>query len=251
MSAAGLHKTKEKVKAILEAPRPENVSRLRSFLGLVNYYHRFLRNLSTVAGPLNSLLQRNMAWEWTAECEESFTRVKELIASEDVLCHYDPALPLQIASEASPYGLGAVLSHVFPDGTERPVAFASHSPSPAEKGYSQIDKEALAIYWSVRKFHSYLYGRPFILLTGHKPLVSIFSPKKSVPAMTAARLQRYAIFLSGFIYDIKYRSTTDHGNAEGLSRLPLPGALEDDPTDPEAVYYTAQMDQLPVSSAAI
>ncbi len=251
ISKDGLHKTTDKVEAVLEAPRPENDTQLRSFLGMVNYYHRFLRNLSTVVGPLNDMLQSGKNWSWTKTCEEAFNQVKGLMASEQVLCHYDPALPLRLASDASPYGIGAVLSHVFPDGTERPVAFASRSLSKSEKRYSQIDKEALGIFWSVQKFHTYLYGRKFTLVTDHKPLVSIFHPSKALPAMTTARLQRYAIFLSGHTYDIVYRNTNCHGNADALSRLPLAITPDDTDTDPEEVFYTTQVSHLPVTSNQI
>ena len=251
VSADGLHKTKEKVEAMIEAPRPENTTQLRSFLGLVNYYHRFIENLSTVIAPLNDLLQKNKKWEWSTECDDSFIKVKQLIASENVLCHYNPSLPIRLASDASAYGLGAVLSHVYKDGTERPIAFASRSLLKTERGYSQIDKEALGIYWSVQKFYTYLFCRHFTLITDHKPLVSIFHPRKSLPTMTAARLQRYAIFLSGFTYDIVYRNTLHHGNADGLSRLPLSTKVDDAHIDPDYVYYTSQVDQLPVTSDAI
>lgn len=112
------------------------------------------------------------------------------------------------------------------DGTERPIAYKSRSLTKAEKAYSQIDKDALSIYWGVQEFHTYLYGRHFTLITDHKPLVSIFHPGKRLPAMTTARLQRYAIFLSSHNYNIEYRKTACHGSADGLSRLPVTSTSE-------------------------
>jgi hypothetical protein len=176
--------------------------------------------------------------------------VKDMITSEQVLCHYDTNKPVKLACDASPYGLGSVLSHVMDDGTERPIAFASRSLTKAEKGYSQIDKEALALYWGVLKFHTYLYGRHFTLVTDHKPLVSILNPKSGIPAMTAARLQRYALYLAGHTYDIEYRNTRQHCNADGLSRLPLTTPI-DDYTDTASVFYNAQIQQLPVTSTQV
>ena len=109
----------------------------------------------------------------------------------------------------------------MPDGSKRPVAFVSRSLTKTECKYAQIDKEALSIVWGVKWFHRYLYGRQFTLVTDHKPLTAIFQLKKGVPAMTAATLQHYALFLPGFDYDIEYNSSTKHCNADGLSRLSL------------------------------
>lgn len=125
IDSEGLHKSPEKIKAVKEAKRPENVSELRSFLGLVNYYHRFIDNLSSVAGPLHELLNKDTKWNWNSKREKSFQSIKDLICSDKVLCHYDAQLPLKLATDASPYGIGCVLSHVFPNGSERPIAFAS------------------------------------------------------------------------------------------------------------------------------
>lgn len=110
---------------------------MRSFLGL-NYYRRFLPNLASVLQPLNQLLEKNTKWCWTRQCVEAFRQL--------VLTHSNPEFPVKLACDASSYGLGAVLSHVLGDGSERPVAFVSRALSSAvKKNYSQIDKEALAL----------------------------------------------------------------------------------------------------------
>ncbi|KAL5475243.1 hypothetical protein EMCRGX_G027319 [Ephydatia muelleri] len=145
VDGTGLHKTPEKVRAVVDAPQPDNITQLRAFLGMVNYYHRFLPNLSHKLAPLYRLLQKGVKWEWTEDCTQAFQDVKLLMASETVLTHFKPALAVTLACDASPYGLGAVLSHVLPDGTEQPIAYASRTLSSAEKNYSQIDKEALAV----------------------------------------------------------------------------------------------------------
>lgn len=134
-------------------------------------------------------------------------------------------------------------------GTERPIAFASRSLTKAEKAYSQIDKEALALYWVVVKFHTYLYGRRFTLVTDHKPLVSILNPSAGIPAMTAAKLHRYALYLAGHTYNIEYRNTKSHCNADGLSRLPL--SITTDYEDTATVFYNTQMENLPVTGAQV
>ena len=248
----GLHKTQEKIEAVVNTPRPENVSQLRSFLGLVNYYNRFLPNASTVLHPLHQLLEQNSEWQWTEQCEQAFTEAKRMITSEQVLTHYDPGLPVRLACDASPTGISAVLSHVMPDGSERPVAFAYRSLTKIERKYAQIDKEALSIVWGVKRFHVYLYGRRFTLITDHKPLTAIFHPEKGVPAMTAARLQCHAMFLDGFDYEIEYKSTTKHCNADGLSRLPLQQKeREEMEVDSSEVFHTTQFEPLPVTSEAV
>ena len=248
----GLHKTQEKIEAVVNAPRPENVSQVRSFLGLVNYYNRFLPNAATVLNPLYRLLEKDRKWKWTEQCERAFKEAKRLITSDQVLTHYNPSLPVKLACDASPTGIGAVLSHVMPDGAERPVAFASRSLTQTERKYAQIDKEALSIVWGVKKFHVYLYGRHFTLITDHKPLTAIFHPEKGVPAMTAARLQRYALFLAGFEYDIEYKNTKEHCNADGLSRLPLQqherGEMD---VDASEVFHATLFDPLPVTSESV
>ena len=118
---------------------------------------------------------------------------KQLLTASNLLTHYDPSLPMKVAADASQYGLGAVISHVLPNGEERPIAFASRSLSPSEINYSQIDKEALTLIYGVRMFYNYLYGRKFTLVTDHKPLTSILGPKTGVPSLAAARIATLGI----------------------------------------------------------
>ena len=93
--------------------------------------------------------------------------------------------------------------------------------SNSEKNYAQLEREALSLIYGVQKFHQYLYGRPFVLYTDHKPLTTILNSKKGIPPLSAARLQRWAVILSAYNYKIEYKSTQTHSNADGLSRLPL------------------------------
>ena len=153
--------------------------------------------MSTLSGPLTHLLAKDVPWNWTRECAEACVKIKDLLISSQVMAHYDPHKPLVLAVDASGYGLGAVISHT--DGVnENPIAYASRTLTPAEKNYSQIEKEALAIIFGVTKFHSYMYGQMFTLITDHKPLTTIFGPKKGIPVLTASRLQRWGIQLSAY-----------------------------------------------------
>ena len=200
VDATGLHTTQSKVEAIQKAPQPKNTQELRSFLGLVHYYGKFIANLSTLLKPLNLLLKDGSEWLWTEECSRDFKEAKQFLTSAPVLAHYDPALPIKLAGDASAYGIGAVISHVYADGSERPISFASRTLSPSEQNYSQIEKEALSLVYGIKKFHSYLYGRKFTLVTDHKPLITVLGPKNGIPPMAAARLQRWALLLSAYIY---------------------------------------------------
>ncbi|KAK9515825.1 hypothetical protein VZT92_026433 [Zoarces viviparus] len=218
----GIHPSKDKVRAIQEAPAPTNVKELQAFLGLFNYYGRFVPQQSTVLAPLYRLLRGQVIWKWTEVEQVAFVKCKELLTSDRVLAHYDPSLPLTLACDASAYGIGAVIQHTMPDGVERPIAFASRTLSSAEKKYSQIEKEALGLIYGVKKFHQYLWGRHFNLVTDHKPLLILFGEHKSLPTLAAARIQRWAIILSAYDYHIVYRKSEEHSNADGLSRCPLP-----------------------------
>ena len=248
----GLHTSQDKVTAIVDAPAPENVPQLRSYLGLINYYRSFLPNLATVLYPLNNLLQKSVKWYWSSACETAFKRSKDLVLNTDVLIHFDINKPIVLAVDASPYGLGAVLSHVLPDNSERPIAFASRTLNKTEKGYSQIDKEALAIVFGVKRFHQYIYGNHFTLITDHRPLTALFNPKKSIPTLAAARMQRWALMLAAYDYSIKYRTSSDNANADCLSRLPLKCHSDGyDRPDHVEIFLNCMIEQLPLTAQQV
>lgn len=138
----------------------------------------------------------------------------------NVLIHYDPGKTIVVSCDASGYGVGGVLSHRV-NGIERPVMFVSGTLSKAEKNYSQLEREALAIIFCVKKFHKYLYGRSFILVSDHAPLKVIFDPNKSMSIMSASRIVRWNVILSAYDYQIEYRKGTQMVEADMLSRLPL------------------------------
>ena len=251
IDATGLHTTTSKVEAISQAPQPRNVQELRSFLGLLHYYGKFLPSLATLLHPLNTLLKTGHKWAWTQECTQAFEAAKKLLVTAPVLAHYDPSLPMKMAGDASAYGIGAVISHVFPDGRERPIAFASRTLTATERNYSQIEKEALSLVYGIRKFHQYLYGRSFVLVTDHKPLTTVLGPKNGIPPLAAARLQRWALLLSAYSYTIEFKPTRQHANADGLSRLPLgnrqAASIEGPSVTAGSAFVIGQMQALPVT----
>ena len=182
-------------------------TRIKLIAGLTRFTGdaKFVSNYSTVTHPLNELLRDNVDWKRSDRERKAFDTLKEKLSDAPVLTHFSEKLPLKLDTDASNYGIGAVISHIYPSGEERPIAYASRTLNKSERNYPQIEKEALSIVFGVRKFHQYLYGRKFILVTDHKPLVSLLGPKTGIPTLAAARMQRWALLLSGYQYDIEYR----------------------------------------------
>ena len=230
--AEGLHALPGKIEAITNAPEPRNLQELRSFLGLLNYYGKFLPNLAMLVHLLNTLLQHDKRWKWSAECAQAFQQAKQALSSASVLAHYDPTLPLTLAGDASAYGVGAVISHTLPDG-----AFASRSLSTSERNYAQLEKEALSLVFGVKKFHQYLYGRKFQLITDHKPLLAILGPKKGIPSLAAARLQHWAVLLSAYQYEVKFKNMPMLMGCHAYNYLQTLSLQPSPPKQPQSLIY--------------
>ena len=188
---------------------------------MMNYYHSYLPRLATATEPLHRLLRKETEWNWDKDCASSFASVKELLCSAPLLTHFDPTLPIVVHCDASPYGLGAILSHLMSDGTEKPVSYASRTLSVAERNYAHIEKEGLALVFAVKKFHQFLFGHRFLLYTDHKPILGLFAENRELPTRAASRVLRWALLLAAYDYELKYRPGSSNGNADGLSRLPV------------------------------
>ncbi|XP_054272632.1 uncharacterized protein K02A2.6-like [Macrosteles quadrilineatus] len=222
LSAEGISPQVGILDAIRNAPEPTNKDELRAYIGLINYYGRSIPNLSAKLSCFYDLIKKDVSWKWTKQCSDVFQLSKTWVCDSHILVHYDVNKPLVLTCDASPRGVGAVLSHII-DGEERPIAFASKSLSSSEKNYSQLHREALALVFGAKKFHKYIYGRMNVILqTDHQPLTAIFGSKKGIPSLAAARLQRWALILSTYNFEVRYRKGSEVSHADALSRLPLP-----------------------------
>ncbi|XP_026544539.1 uncharacterized protein K02A2.6-like, partial [Notechis scutatus] len=206
LDSQGIHPTDNKLKAIKNAPTPKNRTDLQAFLGLINFYNIFLPQKAT---------------------ERAFQQVKDLLTSDAVLMQYNETLPLTITCDASPFGVGAILSHVLPNGHEAPIAFFSRTLSKAERNYSQLDKEALAVVSAVKRVHEYVYGQAFTIVTDHKPLLGIIAGDKPTPYILSPRMTRWSEFLAAYNYLLQHRPGKAIPHADALSRSPFPETVND------------------------
>ena len=249
LSKNGLHPNKSKVDAINNAPRPKNVSQLKSFLGLLNYYGKFIANLSSTLEPLHRLLKKNQKWVWGRDQETAFKQAKTALTSKSLLVHFNPHTPMVLICDASPYGVGAILAH-RDDSGEKPICYASRTLNAAERNYAQIDREALAIIFGVKRFHKYILGQQIEIITDHKPLLGLLGEGKPLPEHSSARVQRWAMALSAYTYRLCYRP--GHQNsADALSRLPLSETTQEELPPFELCHLFEFLDQAPVTSVDI
>ncbi|XP_036345449.1 uncharacterized protein K02A2.6-like [Rhagoletis pomonella] len=255
IDANGIKPSTKRLEAIRMMPRPKNVRQVEAFIGKINYYNKFIPNFSAKASALNILRRQGQKFEWGEAQDNAFTALKDDIITATQLVHHNDKLPIILATDASKYGLVAVISHRYPDGSENPIAFASKTLNKSQINYSQVEKEALSIVFGVTRFHQYLYGRRFELTSDHQPLVTIFHPHKKLPVATLHRLQRWAIFLQAYDYTIRYKNTAQHANADALSRLPMGEDLEFDYWENKIlnVYEVNEtaLDTFPISSSTV
>ena len=177
INSDGIRKDPSKVKAITDLAEPQNIADLRHFLGLVNHLMKSCPNLAEKLKPLRDLLKKERVWVWSTTQQEAFQQLKADMVSDQVLALYDPEKETMMSSDASSFGLGAVLMQKQPSGEMRPVAYASRSMTETERRYAQIEKEALAITWALEHWAEFLIGMRFKVETDHKPLIPLFSTK--------------------------------------------------------------------------
>lgn len=219
ISEKGVAPSSGKVQAVIEASSPRDLTSLRAFLGLLNFYSKFLPDLQPRLHPLHRLLQKEVKFEWSDECEEVFQKCKKDLINSPILSFYDPSKPLTIVCDAGPYGVGAILN-VVENGIERPIYMASASLSEAEKNYAQLHREALAIVFALKKFHKFVFGHFVTIFTDCQPLPAIFSGKKDISTVINSRFLRWMLLLQNYDVEIRHRPKRLTVNADALSRLP-------------------------------
>ena len=205
-----------KVDKILKTSTPQSKKEIRSFLGLVGYYRRFIPNFSAIAAPLSDLTKggKPNRLVWGEAQERAFCTLKRRLATAPILRLPDPSKTFILRTDASNIGIGAVL--IQQDGEHQfPICFASRKLLPRERNYATIERECLALVWAIQKFHLYLYGKTFILETDHQPLSHIAKAK-----LNNSRVMRWALSLQPYRYKVRAIKGKDNQAADFLSRCP-------------------------------
>ena len=218
----GVHPNPEKVRAIIDAPPPANVKQLQAFIGLCNYYSRFIKDFAAKFAPLYLLLKKNSVFKWGEEQQACFDLMKSLFKNLHVLKIFDSEKETLLETDSSGYGLAAVLmQREGPGKMWRPIEFASRSLNSSEKNYSNLEREALSVIFGITKFRKYLLGLSFTIHNDQQPLRKLLAHDSNIPINCSARVQRWALKLSQFDYKFEYSKGSCNVNSDCLSRLPL------------------------------
>ena len=215
LSSKGVLPNPEKIEAVADFPVPKTQKQVRAFLGLANYYRRFIKNYSTISAPLNALLKKGATVDWSTECMNAFNTVKQALVSPPVLAYPDLNRDFVLTTDASSTAIGYVLSQVNESGEEHPISYGGRSLRGAEFKYGISQLECLAAVEAVSVFHPYLSTRHFTLVTDHQALKYMMNFK-----VKNARLARWALALQGYDFAIQYKKGSANTNADALSRRP-------------------------------
>ena len=208
----GMSMEKDKIKAIQDWPIPTTVTGIRGFLGLAGYYRRFVQGFSRIASPLTTLLQTDMAFQWTEVQQQSFDSLKQSISSAPLLIIPDESLPYVVTTDASGFAVGATLSQDQGKGLQ-PIAFLSHKMNEHERKYPVHEQELLAVIIALKEWRHYLHGRKFTVITDHQSLRYL-----STQPHLSSRQIRWSEFLQQFDFQIEYRPGKSNIAADALSR---------------------------------
>jgi hypothetical protein len=214
VSAKGIEPDEALVKKIVDIATPTCKKDVDSFIGLANYFGRLIPNFTDLMAPLNRLRKTGIQFVWDAHCSQAFNLVKKAISSSPVVQPYCLDKDVTLTTDASKEAIGACLVQ-----DDHPVIYISRKLSNAEKNYSNIEREALAVVWAVVRLKHFLLGRSFNICTDHKPLVYLFGDASSIPVGTSARICCWALKLMAYEYTIRYVKGADIPHADALSRM--------------------------------
>ena len=215
ISARGIATDAGKVKAISDWPKPQDISAVRSFLGLAGYYQRFIKGFAEIAAPLTNLTRKDTDFVWKQEQQSAFENLKHAMSMAPVLLIPDSDKPFVLETDASGFAIGAVLSQEDSHGHLRPVTFLSRKMTDAEKNYGVHEQETLAIYYALRKLRHYIHGRHTTVFTDHHSIKYLTTQ----PNLTG-RQYRWLELIQQFDLEILYRPGSQNTVADALSRSP-------------------------------
>lgn len=231
ISNEGIRPDPKKIEALQTIPAPKNVKEVKSFLGIVSYYRRFIHKCAILADPLTRLLKKNTEFVWGPEQCQAFQNLKNLLTEAPILAHPNFEKPFILQTDASGHGIGAVLSQKDENNLDHPIAFASRSLKPAEKNYAITELETLAVVEFVKYFRTYLYQQTVIVETDHSAVKAVLEKENQNP-----RIARWGLALSGIHLDVRPRKGSANGNADTLSRYPNP--TENPTVDIEEIEFS-------------
>ena len=210
----GVKPNPEKIRVVRDFPIPRNLKELRNFMGLANYYRRFVKGFAHIASPLNALTKKGVKFVWTESCADAFDKLKRALVSAPILAYPNFKEEFLLFVDASSTGIGFTLAQKQ-DGKEVVIAYNGRGLNPAEKNYSTTEREALALVEGIKKFQPYLFGRKFTVITDHSSLRWLMNVKDAT-----GRLARWSLLLQQHDFDITHRPGREHSNADSLSRRP-------------------------------
>ena len=218
VSAQGIEPLPERVEAIQRIPQPRDAKALNEFLGMVNFYHRFVPHAAALMGPLHGMSQaKGRDFQWTAQLQSAFDATKQALASATLLVHPSATATTCLTVDASDLAVGGVLEQ-FLEGNWKPLAFFSRKLDKAQKAYSTFDRELLAMYSAVKHFTYFIEGQRFHIYTDHKPLTFAFA---SSSERWTPRQQRHLTFIAEYTTDVRHVHGRDNAVADALSRVEL------------------------------
>ena len=215
VSTDGIMPDPKKTSKVEEWPIPTKIQEVQQFLGLANYYRRFIQNFAIIAAPLHKLTERNRAFKWTEECNQAFNTLKMCLTSAPILALPEWSKPFILDTDASDVGIGAVLSQIHQDGSEHVICYASRILTKPERNYCVTRKELLAVVTFLKHFRQYLIGRQFTIRTDHGALTWLRNFKAP-----EGQMARWLEKLQDYQFTITHRPGRKHNNADALSRLP-------------------------------